>query len=92
VSLAELARDQGLSPRHLARRFVAAWGMTPDTYHQRLRADYAIGLLERADLPLAEVAQRLGYATAFAFSKAFKRWSGLSPHGYRCRRRSPRRR
>jgi AraC-like DNA-binding protein len=40
-------------------------------------------LLAHTDYPLAIIADRLGYATPFAFSKAFKRWSGTSPKQFR---------
>jgi AraC-like DNA-binding protein len=85
-TLAELARGRGISPRHLARRFAAAWGMSPAAYHQRARMEHARTLLDQPDTPLARIAAALGYVDAFAFSKAFKRHAGISPDAYRRRR------
>jgi AraC-like DNA-binding protein len=86
LSLEELARERGMSARHLARRFTATWGMTPAAYHQRARMEHARSILDQPGVPLARVARVLGYADAFAFSKAFKRHTGVSPDAYRGRR------
>jgi AraC-like DNA-binding protein len=81
VDLAELAAHQGISTRHLVRRFTAAWGMTPGAYHRMARAALAMRLLDQPETPLAAIARQLGYATAFA--RAFKKWHGASPDAYR---------
>lgn len=86
LSLQELAHGRGMSPRHLARRFHATWGMTPAAYHARARMQHARTLLDQQGAPLARIAAALGYADAFAFSKAFKRAVGVSPDAWRRRR------
>jgi AraC-like DNA-binding protein len=43
----------------------------------------ALELLSRPALRLAEIAERLGFADASAFSKAFRRWTGRSPSDVR---------
>jgi transcriptional regulator GlxA family with amidase domain len=43
----------------------------------------AARLLRETDLPLRSVAERTGYATEFAFGKAFKREFGTAPGRYR---------
>jgi AraC-like DNA-binding protein len=40
-------------------------------------------LLRDSDLKLATVARRVGYASEFAFAKAFKRDYGIAPGAYR---------
>uniref|UniRef100_UPI00260D01D3 helix-turn-helix domain-containing protein n=1 Tax=uncultured Alcanivorax sp. TaxID=191215 RepID=UPI00260D01D3 len=40
-------------------------------------------LLEKPDLSISEVAYTLGYSDVANFSKAFKRWSGVTPKRYR---------
>ncbi len=77
----------------LRRAFRLRFGLPAAAYHQAERMRLACQLLE--DLPVAAVAQRLGYADAFAFSKQFRRamgvapsaWRGLSPDAAPARRR-----
>ena len=83
VSLEALARERGMSSRHLVRRFTETWGLTPAAYHLRARMAYACSLLDQRDAPLTGIAHSVGYADAFAFSKAFKRHHGISPVDYR---------
>jgi AraC-like DNA-binding protein len=83
VSLESLARERGWSTRHLSRRFTAVWGTTPAVYRTRVRMDHACALLDQPQASLAEIARAVGYADAFAFSKAFKRHTGVSPLRYR---------
>jgi AraC-like DNA-binding protein len=52
------------------------------------RMEEAAMLLETSDHGIAEVADRVGYDTASAFSKLFARHYGLSPSRYRARNRA----
>jgi AraC-like DNA-binding protein len=83
VSLGELATQQKMSPRHLARLFLATWGLSPAAYHLRVRMIHAAGMLRQPGTSVATVAAALGYANAFAFTKAFTRWYGTPPSRYR---------
>ena len=57
------------------------------TSFRRIRADvlHRIGgqLLGESSTPVAEIANRLGFANVTAFGKAFRRWSGSTPSAYR---------
>ena len=86
VSLDELARAAGTSPRTLARRVQAAVGMTPHRFVQRVRVMHATHLLETTRESVEEVAARVGYADPAAFRRSFRRHTGESPRG----RRAPR--
>ncbi|MDP4507263.1 AraC family transcriptional regulator [Nonomuraea sp. G32] len=79
-SLAALA---GLSRTAFAQRFAATVGSPPLTYLTWWRMTTAARLLRDSDLPLRSVADRTGYATEFAFAKAFKREYGTAPGRYR---------
>jgi len=46
-------------------------------------SDWASFLLRTTDLSLEAVAEQVGYQNAFAFSVAFKRWSGIPPSQHR---------
>lgn len=87
-SLNELAARCGVSPEHLCRRFTAAFGEAPMRYAQGLRQHEAEELLSDDGATLAEIARQLGYADAFAFSKAFRRWTRRSPSQWKRERRA----
>ena len=63
--------------RHLGDEGHTFRGLLEDT-RKALAMDYVRGGMHA----LAEVAFRLGFADQSAFSKAFKRWTGLSPAAY----------
>jgi len=79
----ELGACCGLSRSVFAQRFTALVGEPPLTYLTWWRMTTAGRLLRESDAPLSSVAQRVGYASEFAFSKAFKREYGTAPGRYR---------
>ncbi|WP_412541600.1 helix-turn-helix domain-containing protein [Longispora sp. K20-0274] len=83
LSVDELARRALLSRRTFIRRFRAATGVAPGAWliGQRLRR--AEELLETTDLPMEEVARRVGYASAAALRDQFTRRRGVPPSRYR---------
>ena len=83
LSVAGLARAVGLSRAAFARRFVLATGVSPLRFLNALRLERAAQLLGETDAGLAEVAEKVGYASEFAFSRAFKRHHGVAPSVYR---------
>ena len=50
-----------------------------------LRRDVAIEFLSDPQLTLPEIANRLGFAEASSFQRAFKAWTGFAPGVYRLR-------
>jgi AraC-like DNA-binding protein len=89
-TVASLASRAGLSRAAFARRFHALIGQPPLAYLTWWRMSAASQMLE-ADLPLATIAERIGYSSEFAFSKAFKREIGASPGAFRRSRLDPQR-
>ncbi len=79
----ELSEIAGVSRATLARRFTATVGEAPLTYVTRWRMLTAARLLRDTDISLAAIARRVGYASEFAFAKAFKREYGSAPGQYR---------
>ncbi|MER6998409.1 AraC family transcriptional regulator [Streptomyces sp. NPDC000410] len=79
----ELGARAGLSRAAFARRFTALVGQSPLAYLTWWRLTTAGRLLRESDAPLRTVAARAGYASEFAFAKAFKREYGLPPGRYR---------
>jgi AraC-like DNA-binding protein len=82
-TVADLAARAGVSRAALGRRFTAVVGEPPMAYLTGWRLTLAADLLREPDLTLAAVARRVGYATPFALSAAFKRVRGISPEQYR---------
>lgn len=78
-TVAELARTAGMSRAVFAERFARKVGMPPMQYLLEWRTAIAKDLLRRERPPLAEVAERVGYQSASAFSTAFTRLTGCSP-------------
>lgn len=81
--LRALADALGLAPRTLQRRLQAE-GESLHGLVEAVRRARAAELLATA-MPLAEVSQRLGYAEPSVFFRAFRRWTGETPEGYRRR-------
>ncbi|MCI5067831.1 AraC family transcriptional regulator [Acidovorax sp.] len=87
LALAELARDAGVSVRHFSRAFSAAMGMPPHQYILRQRVERARILVSQG-MPLAEVAQQVGFSDQSQLSRTFRRFTGCSPTAFRGRRTS----
>ena len=82
-SLPEVARRAGLSYSTFRKQFAAHYGVPPVVYRVRRRVERAMALLHQPELPLKEIAVRLGYSDVFAFSAQFRRVSGQSPSAFR---------
>jgi transcriptional regulator GlxA family with amidase domain len=84
LSISSIARRVNLSTRSLQRSFRKQFGHGPKTIYLQLRLKHALWML-RAKVPLIEAATETGFATASAFSAAFKREHGHTPSAARCR-------
>lgn len=82
-TVVELAKKAALSRSAFFERFTRALGLSPMEYLVAWRMAIAKGLLQRQEFGLAEVADRVGYGSASAFSTAFSRHVGQSPRQYR---------
>lgn len=65
------------------RRKLDAEGTTFLSLCDEVREVVAEQLLAVPQLPISEIAERLGYSEPASFIHAFKRWKGLTPHAYR---------
>ncbi len=79
--------DLCMSPQ-VVRRRLGEEGTSYQKIKDGLRADRAQTLLANPDLPVADIAEKVGFSEAAAFSRAFKKWTGHSPAEYRSRKRS----
>jgi AraC family transcriptional activator FtrA len=85
VTLVELARAHGLSPRTLARRFERDVGTTPMRWVGAERIAAAKELLETTELTVDHIAFDVGYGSPVTFRAAFTQEVGISPGRYRAR-------
>lgn len=83
LPVAELARRAMMSKRSFARHFTAATGTTPHAWLRGLRLSSAEELLETTDLPVEEIARRVGYGSAAVLREQFVRRRGVPPRSYR---------
>jgi len=82
ASLTDVAETLHMSESTVRRRLVAE-GTSHSELLDGLRREVALELLAQADLDVAEVGFRLGFAHPPAFHRAFKRWYGMSPSEHR---------
>ncbi|UZW57236.1 AraC family transcriptional regulator [Sphingobium sp. JS3065] len=81
----EISKQCGISSAHLRRSFKHSTGDTLHQYVTNVRLRKARSLLAESDLPLKEVAYRLGFASSSTFSSTFRKISGETPSGFRTR-------
>lgn len=77
-----LGAHAGLSRAAFARRFTNLVGKAPLAYVTWWRLSLAAHLLRASEVPMAQVARRVGYGSEYAFGNAFKREYGVSPGRY----------
>ncbi|MER7705135.1 helix-turn-helix domain-containing protein [Kitasatospora sp. NPDC097605] len=83
LTLEGLARHARVSARTFSRRFVEDTGYTPMQWVLRARVDLARELLERTDLGVEQIADRVGLGTGANLRLHFHRVLGTSPTEYR---------
>jgi AraC-like DNA-binding protein len=79
--LEDIAAERHVSPRTLHRQ-LAAERTSYRALADEVRYTIAAELLTNARLGVNQVAERLGYADAASFTRAFKRWTGHTPGAY----------
>ena len=83
VRLEDIARDVGLVPRSLARRFEDEAGMTWRAVLRRMRVLRAIEELAAGQDSVTAIAHQVGYTSLSAFNAAFRDLTGRTPTDYR---------
>lgn len=81
-TVAQLAKDAGLSRSVFFERFKRAVGVAPMEYLLHWRMALAKDLLRRERAGIAQVAENVGYGLASTFSVAFTRVVGVPPTAY----------
>lgn len=89
-TVARLANKVGMGRSNFALRFTEDVGRTPMTYVTEERMKHAAAFLERTDLKVAEIADRIGYRSESAFSHRFQVHFGLTPGAMRSQQQKKR--
>ncbi len=83
VRLEQILSSIGISYSRLRNLFRQAYGISPGEYRIQVRMERACALLRSSDLSIQSIAEELGYADAFCFSKQFKQRTQYSPLKFR---------
>ena len=83
VSMPELSSVFGYSERHLRRFIFAHTGDNFKTIVLAERIFHAEGLLKSTDLPVARIAQTVGFESTSYFYRIFRDQTGLTPLEFR---------
>lgn len=83
IRISEMAREIGLSPNYLSNCFKSVMNETLKDYITRVRMEKAETLLTTTNDPIGEIAGKVGYEDALAFSKVFHKKYQISPSAYR---------
>lgn len=87
-TLIDLAREAGSSRTSLSDRFTQLVGQPPMQYLTQWRMQVAATRLAQSGAKVAAVGAEVGYDSEAAFSRAFKKATGLAPGAWRERRRA----
>jgi AraC family transcriptional regulator len=83
LALSDIAAELAISPGHFSHAFRQTLGLPPHQYVVKRRIERAKSLLRESDVPISEVANRIGCSSAGNFSVLFQRATGMTPRSYR---------
>lgn len=83
LSLKDVADELGLTPGHLTTVVRRRTGRTVQEWITKRRMTEARALLAGTDMPIAEVARRVGISDAGYFARLFRSTHGISPREWR---------
>jgi two-component system response regulator YesN len=82
LSLSEVAAEFNVSPNYLSQLFTRFAGEGFVEYITAARIGVAKEMLVRGEGPVYEIAEKLGFESAFYFSRVFKKVEGVSPREF----------
>ncbi|WP_339845811.1 AraC family transcriptional regulator ligand-binding domain-containing protein [uncultured Halopseudomonas sp.] len=86
MSEERVAVPMNISPRHL-RRKLNAEGTSYELLVDEVRKEGAIRMISQGQLSLTSIAYELGFLDPSSFTRAFRRWTGMSPTAFRSMQR-----
>lgn len=85
LSLTELSAPLDLSPNYFCELLLETFGISPHQYVIRERIELAKQMLNNQEIGIAEIANRLGFATQSHFTSVLRRLTGTTPRRFRLR-------
>lgn len=82
-SIEELSKKLYVGHTRLCETFKRTTGLTIGQYARKRKVEFSQVLLRNPEIPIKEVARRMGYGSTESFSASFKRLTGMSPKAYR---------
>lgn len=83
ISLSDIAASGAVGQSKCCRLFAKYIGQTPNAYLTRYRLNKSTELLKKMDSTVTEIAAAVGFGGSSYYAEAFRKWSGISPSGYR---------
>jgi AraC-like DNA-binding protein len=83
ISVLDLARVQGVSPKAFSRGFADCFGLSPRKYLNNRLNVKALELVVGSDVGMARIADMLGFNDEYYFNRFFSKMNGVSPFKYR---------
>ena len=83
LTVKKIAEEFGVSTSHLREVFYAKTSSSPIKYLLNTRIIHAEKLLKFSDHTINEISEMCGYESQFYFSRAFKKYKGISPLAFR---------
>ncbi|MCR8631633.1 AraC family transcriptional regulator [Paenibacillus radicis (ex Xue et al. 2023)] len=85
LSLNQISERFEMNPRYLSKLFKEEFGEKFMEYMLKIRLEEAQRLLLTTQLPVQDIAERVGYVHVISFHRAFKNMYGIPPGDYRKR-------
>ncbi|WP_241243140.1 AraC family transcriptional regulator [Paenibacillus whitsoniae] len=83
ATVAGIAKELNMSRSQCSKLFARVYGLSPRQYMSQQKLKLAKELLVTTHLPMADIAERLGFQSASHFSRQFRRWTGQSPSEFK---------
>lgn len=83
--ISDLANECHMSETHFRRVFQEKMNMTPVEYVNFVRVKKACELIDKTDISMEDVAEKVGFATPSTFNRNFRRIIGTSPYQWKKR-------
>jgi len=82
ISNLHLADLCGISQAYMTKLFKTQFGASPNQYIITKKLQYACDLLKSGEYSVSEVAQKVGFSSAYYFSRVFRERIGICPSKY----------